>query len=88
MLRHSVSVDMKVYDSNKKKIHRVFSTEFCEILLEHLFSRIILGNCFWKENRGGEERTVNFVVWGFHLFQGSYLVSQEAFQFGLCYPFL
>ena len=67
------SIDMKVYALQlKQKSIVCFPMEFCEIL-EQLVSRINLGGCFWKENRGGEERAVTLMVSGFHFLQGSYL---------------
>ena len=72
MLGNFVSVDMKDYalQLNRNPL-LLFSTELCKIL-EQLFFRIILGGCFWKENRVGERRTVTIAVSGFHFFTGSY----------------
>ena len=67
------SIDMKVYALQLKQKSTVgFLMKFYEIL-EELVLRIILGGCFWKENRGGEGCAVTLVVSSFHFFQGSYL---------------
>ena len=72
MLGNFISVDMKDYALQlSRNPLLLFSTELCKIL-EQLFFRIILGGCFWKENRAGERRTVTIVVSGFDFFTGSY----------------
>ena len=75
MLRNS---DMMVYVLQLKQ--KSTADVFCEIL-EQLLSRIILGGCFWKENRRRERGEVTLVVSGFYFFQGMYLLSHETIVF-------
>ena len=74
-------IDLKVYAMQlNQKSTAGFPIEFWEIL-EKLPSRIILADCFWKENRQRKGRAVTHLVSGFNFFQGSYLSSNETMYF-------
>ena len=98
---NSISVDMKFYSLQLKQkpkasVSNGILRSFKTATLENKF----LGEegCFWKENRGGEGRTMTLVVSCFLFLRGSYFLSNETMfflhkflqsgAFGLCLDYV